>query len=184
MKSLNYIQTLAKIGKILSKITFICLVIGFCGCIVGMIGLGIGNESLFKIGGVTLHDRIIEEYSCSIHSAIASLAGALVIFTGNAVLAKFAETYFDHEMTVGTPFTHAGAKELLRLGILTLAIPTGCAVIGRIIEGIVAGFMDVETIAAMDRVFDNESSIVLGIMFIVVSLLCQYGADVTEDNKN
>lgn len=34
----------------------------------------------------------------------------------------------------------------------------------------------VEKVAAMDMCFDNESSIVLGIMFILSSLLCRYGA--------
>ena len=37
-------------------------------------------------------------------------------------------------------FTLAGAKELLRLGILTITIPTGCAVVGSIVEGIIARF--------------------------------------------
>ena len=67
-----------------------------------------------------------------------------------------------------------------RLGVLTLAIPTGCAVAGSIVEGIIAGFMKVEKAAAMDLYFDNEASIVLGMMFILGSLLCRYGAELRE----
>lgn len=37
MKSLNTIQKLSKIGKVLSKIAFIFSVIGFCGCIAGLL---------------------------------------------------------------------------------------------------------------------------------------------------
>ncbi len=48
MKSLNAIQKLFKIGKILSKIAFIMSVIGFCGCIVGIISLSFGNGGLIK----------------------------------------------------------------------------------------------------------------------------------------
>lgn len=106
----------------------------------------------------------------------------MILCAGEAVLAKFAEVYFKNELRAETPFTLAGAKELLRLGILTLAIPTGCAVAGSIIEGIIAGFMKVEQ-AAMDMYFDNEASIVLGMMFILGSLLCRYGAELMDGTK-
>ena len=42
------------------------------------------------------------------------------ICAGEAVLAKFAEHYFKRELTDGTPFNLGGAKELMRLGILTI----------------------------------------------------------------
>ena len=97
------------------------------------------------------------------------------------MLAKFAENYFKNELKAGTPFTFAGAREMLRLGILTLAVPTGCAVAGSIVEGIAAGFMNIEKVSAMDMYFDGAWSIALGVMFIAVSLLCRYGAEVTEN---
>ena len=180
MKSLDTIQKMSKIGKFLSKIAFIFSVIGFCGCIVGLLSLSFGNDSLIKIGGVTLHGLVSEEYGYNIKSISATLSGWMIVCAGEAVLAKFAEVYFKNELKAETPFTLAGAKELLRLGILTLTIPTGCAVVGSIVEGIIAGFMKVEKAAAMDMYFDNESSIVLGIMFILGSLLCRYGAELRE----
>lgn len=180
MKSLNTIQKLSKIGKILSKIGFILSVVGFCGCIVGLLSLSLGNGGLIKLGGVTLHGLIPAESGSSLKSTAAALAGWLIVCAGEAVRAKFAEVYFQNELKAGTPFTLAGAKELQRLGILTLAIPTGCAVVGSIVEGIVAGFLKVEQAAAMDQCFDNESSIVLGILFLVGSLLCRYGAELRE----
>lgn len=180
MKSLHTIQRLSKVGKVLSKIAFIFSVIGFCGCIAGLLSLRFGNGSLIKIGGVTLHGLISEEYGYNIKSISATLSGWMIVCAGEAVLAKFAEGYFKNELKAETPFTLAGAKELQRLGILTLAIPTGCAVAGSIVEGIIAGFMETEKAAAMDMYFDNATSIVLGIMFIFGSLLCRYGAELKE----
>lgn len=58
MKSLDTIQKLSKIGRVLSKIAFLFSVIGFCGCIAGLLSLSFGNGSLIKIGGVTLHALI------------------------------------------------------------------------------------------------------------------------------
>ena len=180
MKSLNTIQTLSKVGKVLSKIAFIFSVIGFCGCIAGLLSLSFGNGSFIKIGGVTLHGLISEEYGYNIKSITAVLSGWLIICAGEAVLAKFAEIYFKNELNAGTPFTSAGAKELLRLGILTIAVPVGSAIAGSIAEGIVAGFMKVEKAAAMDMYFDNDAAIVLGVMFILGSLLCRCGAELKE----
>ena len=97
------------------------------------------------------------------------------------MLAKFAEVYFRNELNAGTPFTIAGVKELMWLGILTIAIPVGSAIAASIAEGIIAGIMQVERAAVMDMYFDNDASIVLGIMFILGSLLCRYGAERRED---
>ena len=182
MKSLHTIQKLAQIGKILSKIAFIFSIIGFCGCIAGLLSLCFGNGSLIKISGVTLHGLISEEYGYNIKNISATISCWMIVCAGEAVLAKFAEAYFKNELSAETPFTLTGAKELLRLGILTLVIPTGCAVAGSIAEGIIAGFMKVEKAAAMDVYFDNEASIVLGIMFIIGSLLCRYGAELEESH--
>lgn len=143
MKSLQTIQKLFKIGKILSRIAFIFSVIGFCGCIAGLLSLSFGNGSLIKLGGVTLHQLISEEYGYNIKGITASLSGWLVVCAGEAVLAKFAEVYFQNELQAETPFTLAGAKELLRLGILTITIPTGCTVAESIVEGVIVGFMKV-----------------------------------------
>lgn len=183
MRSLNAIQTLSGVGRVLSKIAFIFSVIGFCGCIAGLLSLSFGNGSLIKIGGVTLHGLLSEEYGCNIKSVAAALSGWMIVCAGEAVVAKFAEIYFRNEKKAGTPFTLAGAKELLRLGILTIAVPTGCAVAGTIVRGIAAGLLKVEKLAAMDTVFDGAASAALGVMMILGSLLCRYGAELYEKGK-
>ena len=184
MKSLNMIQKLSKIGRILSKIAFIGFIVGFCGCIVGLLSLNFGADNLIKIGGVTLRDLIVRESGYSLESIGAAFSGWMVVCAGEAVLAKFAELYFRNEWEAGTPFTFAGARELLRLGILTIAIPTGCVVVGSIVEGIVAGFLDTAKATAMDSYFNNESSVMLGIALIVVSLIFRYGAELKEGDSH
>ena len=52
--------------------------------------------------------------------SIAGVCGWLIVCAGQAVLAKFAETYFKNKLQAGTPFTFGGAKELLRLGVMFL----------------------------------------------------------------
>ena len=180
MKTLKTIQALSKLGKILSKIAFIFSVIGFCGCIAGLLSLNFGNGGLIKIGGVTLHGLVFENLGFDIKSISAALAGWLIVCAGEAVLAKFAEVYFKNELKAGTPFTLDGAGELQRLGILALAIPLGSSLLGSIAEGLAAGLLNTETATAMELYVDNEASLVLGLMFLLGSLLCRYGAEQKE----
>lgn len=183
MKSLNIIQKLFKIARVLSEVAFVFAIVGFCASLIGLICLCFGADNVLKIGGVTIHGIISENLGYDIKSVAASLSGLPFICAGAAVTAKFAEVNFKNELKEGTPFTLGGAKEMLRLGIITIAVPTGTAVIGRVVEGVVAGFMNVEKAEALEMYFDNETSIVLGIMFIAVSLLCRYGAEIKEKGE-
>lgn len=113
----------------------------------------------------------------------ATLAAWLIICAGQAVLAKFAEIYFRNVLAAGTPFTQSGAGELRRLGIMTMIIPTGCAVLGEILQEIIAGFMNVTAGGWEELNFDNEASVVVGVMFLVGSFLCGYGAEMSAENN-
>lgn len=50
MRSLKTIQKLSSLGSILSKIAFVLSVVGFCGCIAGLIGLRFGSDAVLKLG--------------------------------------------------------------------------------------------------------------------------------------
>lgn len=63
MRSLKTIQKLSSLGSILSKIAFILSVVGFCGCIAGLIGLRFGSgDAVLKLGDIRLHGLIANEY--------------------------------------------------------------------------------------------------------------------------
>lgn len=179
MKTLKTIQTLAKIGKILSKIAFILSLVGACLCVVGLICLPLGSGEILKIGGVTLHGLLGVSAGEGIKIAAVALSGWLAICICEAVLAKFSERYFANELAAGTPFTLDGARELTRLGVLTIALPLGSVVISEIAQAIVANVLLV-TMEQAHVSFDLGGSIVLGIMFLVASQLCRYGAELKE----
>ena len=172
MKSLKVIQVLAKIGKIISKIGFIFCIIGFCGCAVGIAALAVGLGT-FKIGGLSLYGLIEDKAGMSPAILFASMGVGLIYCAAEAVLCKFSENYFKHELEDGTPFTHRGAKELLRLGILTIAIPTCLSLVSAIGVGIANNFDP----TIKDLSVGSFGSVGLGIMMIFTSLICRYGAD-------
>ena len=175
MKTLITIQTLATIGKAFSKIIYVCCIVGFCGCIVGIVSLAIGAET-FKLGGVTVHSMIENKAGMNLPTLYASMAVGLLFCASEAVLCKFAEIYFKNELADGNPFTLRGAKELMRLGILTVAIPLGTVIICSIGVSIADNVYP-----GIDKLSIGEfSSVGLGIMMIVLSLFCRYGAELNE----
>ena len=178
MKTLNIIQRLSMIGKILSKIMFIFCIIGFCGCIVGILSMSLGAPTL-KIGGVTLESILNTEADVTVGTVYAAMAAGMILCAGEAVLSKFAEHYFKRELADGTPFDLGGAKELMRLGILAICIPIGTQIIAEIVYAVME-----QTLHGVARLqFDHSSSVTLGVMFIVLSLICRYGTELCEGKE-
>jgi len=176
MKTLKTIQVLAKVGRILSKIIFILCIVGFCGCIVGILGLALGLESL-KIGDVTIHGLIEEKAEITMPTLYAAMAVGIVYCAAEAVLCKFSETYFKNELIDGTPFTLRGAKELKRLGIIvivvSLCVGTVCAIGLAIAHNV---YPEIEKLP-----LESIGSVGIGIMMLIASLLCRYGAELRDE---
>ena len=178
MKTLNNIQKLSKIGKVLSRIVFIFCIIGFCGCIVGIISMALGTPTL-KIGGVTLESILSIEAGVTAGTAYAAMAAGMILCAGEAVLSKFAEHYFKRELADGTPFNLGGAKELTCLGIFTICIPIGTQIIAEIVYAVME--QTLRGVAPLQ--LDHSGSVTLGVMFIVISLICRYGAELREGKE-
>ena len=172
MNTLKAIQVLSKIGKILSKIVYICCIVGFCSCIVGYISVIVGAESL-KLGGVTLNSILKVEAGVTVGTVYAALAVGMILCAGEAVLSGFAAHYFKRELNDGTPFSLDGAKELLRLGILTICIPLGTQIVAAIVYSVIENRFEITEPFSLD----NSVSVSLGVMFIIISLICKYGAE-------
>lgn len=170
-KTRHTIQTLAKVGKVLSKIVSICCIVGAVGCIVGILSLAFGEFEARKIGGITIHSII--ERSASIGTMYAEMTVGLIFCIGEAVIAKLAATYFQNEIAAGTPFTLSGAKELLRLGICTICISVGAWIGAEIAYTIITNCFS----KVADMQLDGFSQVGTGIAMLLASLLCKYGAE-------
>lgn len=175
MNTLKIIQILSKIGKIISKIVYICCIVGFIGCLVGIAAMLIGAEAV-KIEGMTLKAFLEQEANVSTGTVWAAIIAGIILCFGEICLCRIAHRYFSHELEVGTPFTLAGAKELLHLGISAIWIPIATSVASIIAVEIVEGF----TNSSAEINLDFGGNISLGLMLIVTSLLCRHGAELTE----
>lgn len=175
MNTLKTIQTLAKIAKIVSKIVFICCIIGICGCIIGIIGFAIGAEVL-KINGINIEEFLQNEAEISSGTLYCYMAAGIFICLGESVVAKFAEIYFRHEISQGTPFSKEGVTELFRLGILTICMPLAAIIFADITQSIIAHAIENAVVLELN----GSTSIGTGLSFLILSLLCKLGAEQRE----
>ena len=107
------------------------------------------------------------------------MAAGMILCAGEAVLAKFAEHYFKRELADGTPFDLGGAKELMRLGILAICIP----IVMQITAESIYALMEQTLQGVAPFQLDHFSSVALGVMCIVMSLGCRYGAELHEEKE-
>lgn len=178
-KTLKTIQTLCKIGKILSKIAFVCSIVGTVGCAVGIAALSLGLTENITVGNLTIHSMIEKNAEMSVGTMYADMIVGGILCLGEVFLSRISANYFSHELKAGTPFTMAGAREMMRLGICTICIPVGT---------MIAADIAYETInhtfaAVADMHIDDYASVGLGVMFIVMSLLCKLGAQQSAEEK-
>ncbi len=170
-KSLKTIQTLSKICRILSKIVFICCIVGAVLCIIGLAGLGMGADNSVKLGGVTVYGLLQDVEGLDTKLICAISAQVLVFAIAEAIVAKFAEVYFKNELKTGTPFTFEGAKEMRRLGILAIALSLAAAIIAGII---------VTPLGAEEYQISGDVAVGTGLMLLVLSVIFKYGAEVAQ----
>ena len=169
MKTLKTLQTISKVGRVISKIVFIACIVGFCGCVSGIITVAAGAEGI-KFNGVTLKSLLQTEADITTGTLYALMAAGMIICASECVLAKFAEHYFSRELSDGTPFTFGGAKEMFRVGAQILSA-IAVAIISASVEGVA------------DLNFSDTTSFALGIAFLVASAVFKHGAELAEALK-
>ncbi len=180
MKSLKIIQTLAKIAKIISKVLFICCIVGACGCVVGMIALAFGVQEM-KIGERSLEIILMEEANTTVNTLYAIMVVGIILSAGEAVICKFAENYFAKQLEAGSPFDFSFAKATLKFGILVICIPLIAVFLSTVCHAIMRECLS--NVAAMNLVDYDYSSVGLGVVFILFSLVYKYGAEVVAQSK-
>jgi hypothetical protein len=174
MKSLKIIQVLAKIMWILSMIAFIACIVGASLCFVGIIVFSATKDVVVYEGQtftVLLADRGVPEPG--VYSAL--ITGLIVSGVG-IYLGKINEIFFKKEIALGTPFRKEVVSEMRKLAIINIVASIGTGILCAIALSIVAA------IYRYDAGFHLEffSTVGYGISLLVLSLFCDYGAELEE----
>lgn len=177
-KSLKTVQTICKVCKVLAEIAFVMFVVIVALMLVAAIFTGTGKmDALLSSGGVVLDD-MLQQTGVTQDYMVAVFVCLTIIIAAEAVVAKFINVYFKHELKAGTPFTFEGAKEMLRLGIITIAVPVGASLAATIVFDIMAAG------SGLDSEFNFEISLGMGLMFLALSPLLKHGTELRLRAKN
>ncbi len=170
---LSTIQILHRIGKILSKAALVISVIAFVFCTAALICTACGFE--FAVGRMESIPLFGGNFGCACH-VLLSLAVASL---GEILVARRSTAYFSSELEAGTPFDSDNASKLRNLGIVTVAVPLATTLISKILYAVL-----VRKFGSFDYSFDYAGApIAVGIMFIILSLICRYGAEIDTSGK-
>ncbi len=180
MKSLITVQRIANVLRVLSMIGIIFLFIGVGACAVGGIIL-LAVPMLAQLEADNLPQ-----------TAMVLFAEAAVILS-EAIAAIFVHRYIHRELSDGTPFTHGGARELLRAGIISIAAPVCGMIAAEIIMSVSRALFPItaggnlpellEAIKTMPEQYVAEFDISGGVIMVLLSFLLHYGADISEQSK-
>ena len=173
-KNLTIIQKCARVFRILVRV----------GLILSIVGLVLGAAAAVLWGrwnntpdsGIDALDRLMAVIDRgSYYRTLATLIADTAACAISGSLLWFAHSYLTHELADGTPFTGSGATELRRLGVLTILLPLASL----IVRAIPYAAFDVSVPGGMD----NASSVVLGVVLIIASVVFRYGAELTQPGE-
>lgn len=169
MKSLKIVQGIIKVLSIFVQIGFVFTIVGALLSLIGGISLLCSSYLSENIVKFIMSEVRVD----SMTELGVALVSECVYLTSVAIAMGFICRYFKNELNDGTPFTHRGAKELLKTGIIYLAVPLGGLCLSAIIMSI-AG--------VSENLISNESEIASGVAMILISFVFRYGADLINNN--
>ena len=172
-KSLSTIQTVFKVLRIIAKIVYIVCLVGAVCSAVGLLIL-----CLVPLMPQNVTDIISKETDMSVAVMFVACIAGMVACVAEAVIARFCEIYFAHELEAGTPFTYEGSKEIFRLGVISIAVSFGASVILGILIGIAQLISDASIVDV-----NTFTSIGTGLVFIFLSVVFKYGAEINQKEK-
>lgn len=177
-KSLKTVQTVCKVCMVLAEIAFVLFVVIVALMLAAAIFTGTGKMDALLSSGALALNEMLQQYGATQEYVTAVLVCMTIIIAAEAVVAKFINVYFKHELKAGTPFTFEGAKEMLRLGIITIAVPAGASLAATVVFDIMAAG------SGLDSEFNFEISLGMGLMFLALSPLLKHGTELRLRAKN
>ena len=167
MEQLERIQKTFRVFQILTKIAYVCSIVGAIICAVGAL-----CATAWYTGGqvFSLFGEPITPFSTgrAMNEMLAVLLGDFIMITAEAILLSFAHRYLKAEQAAGTPFTETGAEQLKKLGIRCIWLPIVAMVVVNVI-GVCCNAEDVGS-------YSNLPSLATGIVLILASMIFRYGA--------
>lgn len=168
-KNLKVVMGICKVLTILSKIAYIC-------CIVGAVCCAFAISALVIINNVSPEAFAqLNDINMDYNTLLADCIIGIIACVAGVISGKLHYFYFKKVKEVGTPFTKEGATSFRTLGIFNICIPVVLAIIWAVLAVIMKA-------DSSQLNFDSLGGLSTGIVMILLSFVLGYGAEL-EDKK-
>lgn len=186
MKNFEIIRKLSNVGRILSKIVFIYSIISICFTMLFAVLLVVGanyTEVINKIAKIITSIFNVNEYGYVANGLSSLVIVGTVISVlknvGRLITSKYAEIYFKKVIADGTPFNEDNSKRLFKLGMILIVV----SLLTVIIAKIAMSFIVLDMGGNFNISFSLPSDVILGGLFIFMSYVCKYGAEILDEKQ-
>lgn len=178
MKSLNRIQILIKICRIVCYILFGCFIAGVAGCVLGMIILNFVKD--INLGNGTTITTELAKNGITINGCYAMMAAGIVGCGVGIFLSIYTANFFKKILDEGTPFKRSIVKETRIVGLVNVLVNIAASIL------IGIGFGIAKAIDPGIGKLANYSgvSITFGIILLLISLFIDYPVELEESKQN
>lgn len=177
--NLKILQTLAKLGKIFSKIIMIFSIVATVGCAIGLIALLVSTNNLSSMDS-SFYSSIEAETNIPFIAAYAGCIVGLLTCPVEIINCVFAKKYFEYQLEIGTPFNEECANRMKKLGIVCIVTSLITTILTAVINVISLNGTDLIN----DFEFDFASGLSLGITFIIISIILKSATQQIENQNN
>ena len=171
MKSLRIIQILVKIVRIICIVLFVLFIVGAAGCALSLIILPI-IQNIEVSEGKTIADLMVEK-GVVISTMYGSIVIGLLSCGVGIFLAHVNRLFFEEELKVETPFDKDIVKKMRVNALINIIASIALSITAGIVVGIVKAVSGNNT----EFRFELLSTVGYGLFLLVLSLFCDYGAE-------
>lgn len=174
MKALRIIQVLAKICRILCIICFVGCIVGAAGCVIGLVVVPLIKDIVVE-GGKTVEQMFLEK-NITMPKLYTSLGVGIAGCGMGIFLAKYNGVFFKQELDAGTPFDMVIVKKMRKVAIVNIIV----SIVSCIAIAIAVAIVEKLNNTSFNLNNGYFSSIGFGIYLLILSLFCEYGAEVNK----
>lgn len=179
MKSLQRVQKIMSVLKVLAKVLFIFSIIGaVLSLIMTLMIASLGSES-------DVINEVIKQYvdngllpqgtdsKVMYQTMIATMMSSTLLCISEAIIYYFVKGMYSYAVEIGTPFDKTLVMKMRKLGKLRIIVSIVTLIICAIIISITVG--DSNNIS-----LSNSSSIIIGILYLIIACFLDYGSDINH----
>lgn len=169
MKSLERVQKIFKVFKILAQIILVCNIIGCILCTIAIPLVAVFGDQIETISYVreTMAGYDNNITLCYVICGAIESAAMITIYT-------YVVRFYNYELGKGTPFDETVVTKMRKLGLLRIIISVATSLVTTIIAA---------CFKLQDFISFGSSGLVMGLAFFIISYLLAYGVDVKNIAK-